>query len=51
MSINTLPHPSQIRLVRNWVWDTLVIDWMDIEITNEGEPVGPAQYYHCPALC
>ena len=40
MSINTLPHPSQIRLVRNWVWDTLVIDWMDIEITNEGEPVG-----------
>ena len=40
MSINTLPHPSQIRLVRNWVWNTLVIDWMDIEITNEGEPVG-----------
>ena len=40
MMINTLPHPSQLRLVKNWIWDTLVIDWMDIEITNEGEPVG-----------
>ena len=40
MTINTLPHPSQIRLFKNWIWDTLVIDWMDIEITNEGEPVG-----------
>ena len=35
-----MSHPSQLRLVKNWVWDTLVIDWMDIEITSEGEPVG-----------
>ena len=40
VTINALPHPSQVRLVKNWIWDTLAIDWLDVEVTNEGEPIG-----------
>ena len=40
MKINAMPHPSQITLVRNCVWDTLAIDWLDIELRAEGEVIG-----------
>ena len=37
--INALPHPTQVKLVRNCVWDTLTIDWQDVELTNDGDPI------------
>ena len=40
MKINALPHPTQFSLVRNCVWDTLTIDWLDIELRDEGEVIG-----------
>ena len=40
MKINAMPHPSQFTLVRNCVWDTLAIDWLDIELRDEGEVIG-----------
>ena len=39
VSINRIPTPEQIRLVRNWLWDTFVINWNETELLNGEEIV------------
>ena len=39
VSINIIPSPDQIRLVRNWLWDTVVINWDNTELLNGEEVV------------
>ena len=39
VSINIIPSPDQIRLVRNWLWDTVVINWNNTELLNGEEVV------------
>ena len=31
--------PGQITLQRNWLWDTVTIDWEDVQILKHDEPV------------
>ena len=37
INITAIPHPTQFKLVKNWLWDTLTIDWSDIELQVKGE--------------
>ena len=39
VSINMIPSPDQVRLVRNWLWDTVVINWDNTELLNGDEVV------------
>ena len=32
ISLNGLPNPSQLTLVKNWLWDTMTIDWAGTEL-------------------
>ena len=39
VSINIIPSPDQIRLVRNWLWESVVINWDNTELLNGEEVV------------
>ena len=30
--------PGQLTLQRNWLWDTVTIDWENVQILKHGEP-------------
>ena len=37
VGINRIPSPDQLGLVRNWLWDSLTIDWDSVEMTSGNE--------------
>ena len=39
VSITAIPHPTQLKLVKSFLWDTLTIDWLDIEFEVDGETI------------
>ncbi|MCG8621233.1 MAG: hypothetical protein MJE68_04410, partial [Proteobacteria bacterium] len=39
VGVNRLPTPGRLRLIRNWLWDSLTIDWDGIEMISGHETV------------
>ena len=39
VGINLIPPPSKIGLIRNWLWDSLTIDWEGIIVTIGEETI------------
>ena len=39
ITLNAVPHPTQFRLIRNFMWDTIAIDWSDITLVMDEETI------------
>ena len=39
VGINRIPSPDQLGLIRNWLWDSLTINWDDVEMTSGNEMI------------